>query len=355
MAKSSTKKKIITAIVGTLTGFSGLTVASALIAYDAIFPRFERPNYALVAGEYAYERVKDELPRTEFFFTAGKNNLKGYYYTATAAKGLVVVVHGFRSGSDDYLPITKYLVENGYNVFSYDCTGTYDSEGESMVGWCQSLIDLDKTLTYLQSTSPYREQPLFLLGHSWGGYAVSSVLALKSGIRACACIAPMYSGYTIMHEKGEQYVGKIAVTSKPVFSAYQRILFGNYVEYNGVRGINSVDVPVLIAQGVDDKTITYDGQSITAHKKEITNPNVTYYIGKGLQGSHDGIWHSKESLVYQSEVESELKLLQIEKGDELTTQEKADFYQTVDHKLYSAVNEELMNKIIKTFDGTFCE
>ena len=355
MAKGTTKKKIVTAIVGTLTGVSGITVASALIAYDSIFPRFERPNYALVAGEYCYERVQDELAREEFFFQAGKSTLKGYYYPSNASKGLVVVVHGFRSGSDDYLPITKYLVQHGYNVFSYDCTGTYDSQGEGMVGWCQSLVDLDNTLAYLQSTAPYRDQPLFLLGHSWGGYAVSSVLALKSGIRACACIAPMYNGSTIMQEKGEQYVGKLAVTSKPVFGAYQRILFGSYVEYNGVRGINSVDIPVLIAQGVDDKIITYDGQSITAHKKEITNPNVSYYIGKGLQGSHDGIWHSKDALVYQSEVESELKLLQIEKGKPLTAQEKAEFYKTVDHSLYSAVNEALMNEIIKTFNKTFCE
>ena len=349
---AGTKKKIVAAVIASLTGFSGLAVASAIIAYDSVFPRVERPDYAVTPGIYCYERIKDELPRKEFFYKSGKNQLKGYYYEATDAKGLVVVVHGFKSGSDDYLPITQYLVEHGYNVFSYDCTGTYDSEGESNIGMCQSLVDLDRTIAYIQKTEPYASQPLFLLGHSWGGYASSSVLALKSGIQACALIAPMYNGYTIMTEKGEQYVGKLALTSKPVFNAYQKLLFHGYTNQNGVKGINSVDIPVLIAQGIDDKTITYDGQSITAHKGEITNPNVHYYIGKGLQGSHDGIWHSKEALLYQNEVESDLKLMQIEKGEKLSREEKAEYYKTVNHKLYSAVNTDLMKQVIDMFDGT---
>ncbi|MBQ8394283.1 MAG: alpha/beta fold hydrolase [Clostridia bacterium] len=349
------KKKIIAAVLASLTGFSGLAAASAIVAYDSVFPRVERPDYAVTPGIYCYERIKDELPRKEFFYKSGKYKLKGYYYEAAQAKGLVVVVHGFKSGSDDYLPITQALVEGGYNVFSYDCTGTYDSEGDSNIGMCQSLVDLDRTIAYIQKTEPYASQPLFLLGHSWGGYAASSVLALKSGIRSAALFAPMNNGYTIMVEKGEQYVGKLALTSKPVFSAYQRILFRSYVNYNGVKGINSVDIPVLIAQGIDDKTITYDGQSITAHKDEITNPNVRYYIGKGLQGSHYGIWHSKESMMYQNEIESELKLKQMEKGEKLSHEEKVEYYKTVDHTLYSAVNQDLMKQVIDMFDGTFHE
>ena len=350
---SGTKKKIVAALIGSMAGVSGLAASTAILAYDAIFPRLNRPDYAITPGVFCYERVEDELSRKEFFYASGKNKLKGYYYeTSTSeAKGLVVVVHGFKSGSDNYLPITKYLVQHGYNVFSYDCTGTYDSEGDSNIGWCQQLVDLDRTIDYIQRNSPYRNQPLFLLGHSWGGYAVTSVLSLKTGIRAVAGIAPMNNGSTIMIEKGEQYAGKLAYTSKPIFAAYQRFLFGDYVKESGVKGINSTDIPVLIAQGVDDKTITYDGQSVMAHKSEITNPNVQYYVGKGLQGSHDGIWKSKEALMYQSEIASELKLREIEKGAELTYEEKVDFYKTVDHELYSAVNVELMTQILEMFDG----
>jgi hypothetical protein len=151
----------------------------------------------------------------------------------------------------------------------------------------------------------------------------------------------------------KEYVGKLADTAKPIFTAYQKLLFKNYVKYNGVMGINSVDIPVLIAQGVDDKTITYDGQSVMAHKEEITNPNVRYYVGYGEQGDHNNIWHSVRAANYQKEVESQLKKLQIEKGGKLTDDEKREFYKSVDHTLYSEVNEELMEQIVAMFDKTY--
>lgn len=346
------KRTIIAAILASVSGFSAMTVASVLIAYDAVFPRVKRPDYAVTPGLVCYERLKNDLPRNEFFFSPKKDvQLKGYYYESVSKKGLVVLVHGFRSGADDYLHVTQSLVENGYNVFAYDCTGTYESSGEGTVGMCQSLVDLDLVLSYLESTPPYSTQPMFLVGHSWGGYAAASVLALHSGIRAAACLAPMYNGATMMIEKGEQYVGKLAVTAKPVFTVYQRMLFQDYVEHNSVRGINSVDIPVLVAHGVDDTTITYDGQSIMAHRDAITNPNVQYITTRGVQGTHDGILLSKQALLYRAEVASDLALIEKQKGKKLTNSELAEYYATVNHALYSQVNPELMSSVVAMFDG----
>ena len=346
------KKTLIAAILASVSGFSAMTVASVLIAYDAVFPRIERPNYAITPGLVCYERIKDVLPRQEFYFSPKKNQtLKGYYYESVSKKGLVVLAHGFRSGADDYLNITQSLVQSGYNVFTYDCTGTYDSYGESTVGMCQSLVDLDGVLTYLQATDPYKSQPLFLIGHSWGGYAVASVLALQPAVRAAACLAPMYNGYTMMLEKGEEYVGKLAITAKPVFTVYQRILFKEYTEHHSVRGINSTNAPVLVAHGVDDKTIVYDKQSITAHRHEITNPNVEFLTTTGVQGTHDGILLSKNASLYRSEIKSRILLLEKEKGRKLTDDELAAFYATIDHALYSEVNQELLSRVVQTFDG----
>lgn len=343
--------KIVAVILASLTGFSAVAVTSTVIAYDACFPRYERPDYAVYPGLYSYERIKDTLKREELRFPSGDVNLTGYYYPADNAKGLVVLAHGFHAGADDYLPIIEYLVNSSYAVFTYDVRATYGSEGDNQVGMCQSLVDIDNALKFIKSTAPYSSMPLFLIGHSWGGYAVTSAIALHGDVKACAAIAPMYSGYEIMVEKAEQYVGKLSVMPKPVFNVYQKILFGDYVKYNAVVGINSSDIPVLIAQGVDDRIITYDGQSITAHKDEITNPNVSYYVGYGVHGDHNNIWHSKESALYQMEISSRLKLLEKQKGESLSYEEKCEFYKTVDHRLYSEVNPELMEKIVDLFDN----
>ena len=346
---ASKRKKVTIGILATAAGISVATAATSIIAYEMMFPRVKRPDYALCAGEYCYERVQHKLLRSEFFYTVNDVKLKGYYYEASQSKGLIVLSHGMKSGADDYLPIIEYMVNAGYNVFSYNCTGTYESEGDDLVGMCQSVIDLEGTLAYIQSVDALSKMPLFLIGHSWGGYAATSVLSLRKEVRACASIAAMHDACMLMTEKAEEYVGAIGKIPEPMFNVYQRLLFDDYVEYNAIRGINESNIPVLVAHGTTDKTISYNNQSIIAYKDKITNPHVQYYVGEGLQGSHTGIWHSVKSEEYQQQVKAELKALQKTKG-ELTYAEKAAFYATVDHALYSEVNEELMRQIVKMFD-----
>ena len=347
---SSKAKRIALIVAASLVGVSAASVLSAITIYDSVFERYERPDYALYPGLYSYERVADRLPRETFRIPSGDVMLQAYYYPSENARGLIVLAHGFHAGADDYLPLILAMVEREYAVLTYDVTGVYSSEGESVVGMCQSLRDLDCVLTYAGREERFSAMAKFVIGHSWGGYAASSVLALHSEIQGAALLAPMNNGSQMILEKGEQYAGKVAYSAKPIFDTYQRILFGNYVKYNGVVGINSTDAPILIAQGVDDTVITPDGQSITAHLPELTNPNITLYWGKGSQGSHTGIWHSTEAEEYARVVKSQLKLRELELERALNDEEKKEFYATVDHELYSGVNEELMDLIVQTFE-----
>lgn len=343
-------KRVAIAVLASLAGVSVTEVAAAVVAYDAIFPRYERPDYKVTAGLYDYSRVADTLPREVMRFPSRDAELCGYYYPVEHPIGLVVVAHGFHAGADEYLPIIEVMVGAGYSVFTYDVTGTYDSGGDSVIGMCQSLVDLDYALNFVKNDPIGRDLPFFLIGHSWGGYAASSVMALHPDVRGCALIAPMYNGATMMVEKGEQYVGKLAYMSKPVFDVYQRMLFGDYTKYDGVQGINATAAHVLIAQGIDDTVITMDGQSITAHRDEIKNPNVTCYFGRGSQGSHTGIWHSDAAEEYARKLQSDIKRFEIENGRKMTYEEQVAFWRTVDHRLYSEVNGELMALILATFE-----
>ena len=90
---------------------------------------------------------------------------------------------------------------------------------------------------------------------------------------------------------------------------------------------------------------------MTAYLDEITNPKLTVYYGEGLQGSHTGIWHSVDAETYAAQVQGALDKAEEEKGEKLTYAEKAAFYQTVDHRRYSAVNEELFAEIFRTFEA----
>ena len=343
-------RKIAIALTASIAGISIAGATAAVIAYNAMFERFERPDYDTYPGLYDYNKIADVLPREEFKLKSGDEDLQAYFYPSQCSYGLVVLAHGFHAGADDYLPLIEAVVNEGYSVLTYDVTGTYSSSGDSVVGMCQSLIDLNRVLNYVSQNDRYSALPLYLVGHSWGGYAVSSVLELHPEVKACVCIAPMCSAPDIMVQKAEEYVGGLAYTAKPVYDVYQNYLFGDFTKYNGIRGINSTNVPILIAQGLNDDVIKHNVQSITARKNEITNPNVTYYYREGLQGTHTGIWHSLESCNYQLEIDERLKDVESKMGRQLTAEEKVEFYKCVDHRLYSEVNSELVKLMIETFN-----
>ncbi len=347
---SAKAKRVAFIIAGTLVGISVASVITTVCMYDSFFVRYERPNYDLTPGLYCYERIQDDLKREEIKIPSGDNKLQGYYYPAENARGLAVLAHGFHAGADDYLPLIEAIVNRGYSVLTYDVTGTYSSGGDDGIGMCQPLVDIDNVLNFANREEPFKNMPKVVIGHSLGGYAASSVLALHPEIKAAALIAPMNNAATIMLEKAEQYVGEVANTAKPIFDAYQEILFGNYVNYNGVIGINSTDAPVLIAQGVDDTDITPEGQSITAFMSQITNPNVQVYWKGGLQGTHTGIWHSVEAEAYKRSIENRIKEMEKELDRKLTDSELACIYDSIDHRLYSDVNIELVDLMIQTFD-----
>ena len=331
------------------------TVLGAKALYDSLFPRYEKKDINTVFGEFDYSRVENKLERTTCFFPCGQWQLQGYFYPCRRAKKMVVVCHGMHSGSDDYLPFIAYFVQNGFAVFSYDCQGTYASEGDSTVGMCTPLVNLDHALNFIKKDPQFSKYKLYLFGHSWGGYAVTSVLSLHKNIRGCAAVAPFNSGYTLFVEKGEQFAGSLKdklVTGFPkdFLEVYQAKLFEDYAKLDAVKGINSTKIPVFIAHGTRDFVISFNHQSVISHRDEIRQDNVTYYIGTGSQAGHNTILHSERAVAYQKQVEKELKQLKKEYDRDLTPEEMAKFCESVDHALYSEVNEEMMQAIVDMFN-----
>jgi len=343
------------AAIALRTGLQAGSIIGAKAAYDSFFKRYEKRDINTIFGEFDYSRVCERLPRVVFPFPSGKWKLQGYFYPCNSAKGIVVVCHGMHAGADDYLPFIEFFVSNGYAVFTYDCQGTYASEGDSTVGMCTPLVNLDHALTYIKNDKPLSQYPLFLFGHSWGGYAATSVLSIHKNIRGCSAVAPFYSGYTLFAEKEKQYTSPFSDVLKFDFpkeflNTYQTLLFREYTNYNAVDGINSTDIPVYIAHGNRDFVISFDHQSVISHKDEIRQKNVTYYVGTDAQSGHNTILHSSRAVAYQEKVEKDLKLLKKKYDRNLTQEELTEFCESVDHTLYSEINLEMMQDILNMFN-----
>lgn len=337
------------------TGLQVGTILGAKAAYDSFFKRYEKRDINTIFGEFDYSRVEERLPRTAFFFPSGRWKLQGYFYPCHDAKGMVVVCHGMHAGADDYLPFIAYFVNNGYAVFTYDCQGTYASEGDSAVGMCTPLVNLDHALNYIENDKQLSQYPLFLFGHSWGGYAATAVLSIHKNIRGCSAVAPFNSGYTLFVEKGEQYMSYFSDPLKIDFpeaflNTYQTLLFKDYTKYDAVKGINSTDIPVYIAHGNRDFVISFGHQSVISHRHEIRKKNVTYYIGTDAQAGHNTILHSLRAVAYQEQVGKDLKRLKKQYDRDLTQEELTGFCNGVDHALYSEINMQMMQEILDMFN-----
>lgn len=353
-AKSLAK---IIALSVVFTGLQSGTVLAAKKIYDSCFTRYEKKALATIYGEFDYSRVQERLGRIPLNFQSEKIKLQGYYYPCDIAKGMVVVCHGMHAGADDYIPFIEYFVNKGFAVFTYDCRGTYNSGGDSTVGMCTPLVDLDYALKYICGDATLSKMPIFLFGHSWGGYAATSVLSLHKNVKACAAIAPFNDGYTLISEKGEQYAGPFSDIVKDGFpkkflNVYQKYLFGKYTNLNAVKGINSTDIPVFIAHGKNDRVISFDGQSVISHRSEIRENNVVYYVGAGAQSGHNTILHSDRAVEYQEKIKNDLKEIRKNKGRELTNEELSAFCDGVNHSLYSEVNTVMMDEIVDVFENS---
>ena len=333
----------------------GVVTIGGKIAYDKMFGRYERPDYSVTPGIRTYERIADRLPRKRFTFDSDNVKCAGYFYQASPCRGLVAFAHGLHAGADDYLTVFEFFVKNGYSVIAFDTKGTYDSEGKSTVGLAEALVELDHLLDLVKAEPSLSQLPLFVCGHSCGAGAASAVLSLHPEIKGCTAIAAMKDPNQMIVGKGMVYSAILGLPETPLTAAFlesqQKKLFGDYTKCNGVKGVNDTECPVLIAHGIKDMVIEYLSPiALINHKKELRSKNVFYYVGKGNSGAHDTIWRSAKAVDYQDQVKKEMDKLKKAKGKEWTKEDEAAFVAGVDHALYSAVNTELFEKAVETFE-----
>ncbi|MDR1867637.1 MAG: alpha/beta fold hydrolase [Treponema sp.] len=280
----------------------------ALFIYNEQFGRAERPKRAW--NSLSYEDIAGTYPRETVQFSSGGNTLTGYRYgVGNNTKGLVVIAHGLGGNSDDYLFFTKHFVDADLQVFTYDCTGTAESEGVGTLGLYQSALDLNSALAYIERTDSFGTLPIFLVGHSWGGYAVAAVLNNEHPrVKAVVSFSGYNDGMEMLSEAGVSLVGNAYYFLYPQLWAIQKALFGDAMNKTAVDGINKSDLPVMVVHGKDDDTVSASKTSIYAHRGEITNPHVEIVYKDGDYGTgHVNVFYSRERQDYADQCKSALE------------------------------------------------
>jgi len=247
--------------------FSGCTVVM-LGLFSDVFDRFD--------GHGPFDSWVSDYPREEIFFYSGRNRLQGFIYGGDYNKGLIVISPGIYSYADEYDKMIRFLVDNEWRVFSYNCTGVDGSEGDSMRGLTQGILDLDAALTYIGNNDYFNDLPVMLAGFSWGGFSVCAVLNYNHNVKAVVSFAGFNSTQEAMEHQIVEEVGGIFYIISPQLWALEKQLFGDTAKLSAVDGINKSNIPVMLVLCYDDDIIPPNTISIYAHRNRIINPNFTY-------------------------------------------------------------------------------
>lgn len=342
-------KKIILYLLGIIVLFSVVSMVITKIVYDGQFPKYERHDET-VSAKLRYEDLEAKYPRQLVDFNSGDNLLKGYIYGSDNSQGLVVVAHGLGGGADSYLPQITYFVDQGWRVFAYDATGSFDSEGETTKGFPQALLDLDAALLYIESTESFKALPVVLFGHSWGGYAVANVLHFDHEVAGVVSVSGAISAMSMIMEQGESMMGGFIYIQYPYLWLYQRILFGESASFDAAEAINKKDIPVLIIHGTEDEMVDYNGSAVIAGMDEMTNFKVeTIVQSDSGRNGHNNLFKSEAAVAYIEEVNVEYKALYDQYEENIPYEIKQRFYSDIDRSLAQDLDKALMGKIQQFF------
>ena len=201
------------------------------------------------------------LERTRYQFTSDKGQmLTGYMYSSgVQKKGIVIMSHGFGGGGhNSYMDCADYFTKQGYLVFAFDVTGNDESEGEAVGGLPQGVIDLDRAITFVENSEAFKEWrklPIFLFGHSWGGYSVCSVLQFHPEIKAVIEISGFNRSSDLIEAQGKQMVSYGIYAMMPFVNLYESIKFGKYASATAMDGFEASDAAVFVVHSADDNIV----------------------------------------------------------------------------------------------------
>ena len=227
----------------------------ALAIYDSIFPRVQ-------SIEPQIRRLEEfqglEVKNCSFSSDHGRK-LAGCIYRREGIEpvGLVIIAHGLGVGGQCvYMAAADYFAAHGYLVLAYDATGTDRSEGESVIGMEQGIIDLSHAIDYAERDHELGKYPIVLYGHSWGAYCVGAVLLDHPEVKAVAAV----SGFNCSADWMRYMVdasdpdGTMAVLKEHV-EQIEQMKFGKYAAYTALAGFANTQAGVMILQSRDDRNV----------------------------------------------------------------------------------------------------
>ncbi|MBE6535679.1 MAG: alpha/beta fold hydrolase [Ruminococcaceae bacterium] len=266
-------------------------------------------------------------------------------------KGVIIVAHGLGGGGHTpYLPLIDAFARGGYYVFAYDATANGDTDGSSVEGFPQGIIDLEHAIKYVMQAPEYKGLPLTLFGHSWGAYSTASVLGLYPEIEAAIVVAGFNESEDLILYQGEKYVGSTASLTTPYVSLYERLKFTKkYADLSAVESMETTDAGVMIVHSADDATVPteYGYDKFYAEFSDDERFEFVLYENRG----HSNMFYSDASREYRRNLEESYEEYVESNGLKYNDTTKTEFMSAnLNKALYFELDTALITQMLSFYD-----
>lgn len=213
-------------------------------------------------------------------FTSGANQLQGYFYykdvKLDANRPIVLVVPGYGTTHKGYLLEIERFVNENYTVFSYDMTGSGESQGKSMKGFGQFILDAEAALRYLQSENAVGD--IMIYAHSTGAFAAATLLGyVEKQVSRAVLVSGFDDSPSFVRMTMKRYLKFFAYPMQFWLYCFEYIQFGKKALSKGTNGVNHFGRTIVIVQGEKDQMVCMKN-SLYARKKYITNPKAVFIL-----------------------------------------------------------------------------
>lgn len=218
-----------------------------------------------------YTKEEFNLNSDPLEFKLGKYLIKGfmYHYDNYDNNKIIIFCHGMWSNHNSYLQDIEYLCRNNFQVFAFDYEGTSLSEGKNIRGLGNSLRSLDYAIKFIKEKYPNKE--IYVMGHSWGGFATTNIIKYHKDIKGIIAMAPFCNVYKCLLS----FMPKGLKILSPFIFLIEYFKVGKYVFSSSIKSLKDYKGKVLIVYSTNDKFVDSNKNSIVIKNNY---PNFDYII-----------------------------------------------------------------------------
>jgi dipeptidyl aminopeptidase/acylaminoacyl peptidase len=248
------------------------------------------------------------------------------------------------------MPFVDYFTSHGYYVFAYDARGNDNSGGDSVEGLPEGIICLDDAIHHVSVIEEYKDLPITLFGHSWGGFSVGNVLNMHPEIKAAVIIAGFNESEDLLSYQGQQMAGEGANILVPYMSIYEKIKFSKeFTDLTALSGLEKTEAGIMVVHSKDDTTVPtrYGYDKFYEAFGGSDRFEFVLYEDRG----HDYLFCSEAASAYRVKLNADYKAYVEDGGREYSAETKEEFMKGhLDKKRCFEPDPVLMEQILNMFD-----